>query len=408
VSTPPVEQAPEEGQQQQTEQPAPPQEKGEDLGEYQGMVSARLRSFTAKSPELAAALAKDPNLKNALEGTFRRDAAYRELFPTVAEARQFREMLPNGMEDLRELMSTVQEIEQLDGGLDDKGPDGAYIGHPKIIRDIWANSKEAAPALMETALREWPREDRESYNRIMGEVVGASLVASNVPFYMEQLGRAAEASKDPNLINLVADLAARLGGFMQDQGGRQPTAEEQRLRAQREQFNRERQDNDKRTLGEFNSTLGQQTRQMHSEIIGNHDLIKRLPSTMPAKDRADLITEIGRRLHTAMNANQAFVRKFNALHAARNGKGCLDLARNVASQPWMLNRFVRQVLMEKNASLVSSRNGAPAQRSTQPAPRVNGQPAKPTKPYQIGKQWYHADGRRMDAAEVLSGRHLGA
>ena len=146
---------------------------------------------------------------------------------------------------------------------------------------------------------------------------------------------------------------------------------------------------------------------MHSEIIGNHDLIKRLPSTMPAKDRSDIVTEIARRLHTAMNANQAFVRKFNALHAARNGKGCLDLARNVASQPWMLNRFVRQVLMEKNASLVSTRSGAPAQRSTQPAPRANGQPAKPTKPYQIGKQWYHADGRRMDAAEVLSGRHLG-
>lgn len=403
-----VETTPPETQQQETvetpnEQQPVTQEKGEDLSEFGSMVSGRLREYTKKSPDLAAAMTKDPNLKNTLEGVFRRDAAYRELYPTVAEARQMREAFPNGMQDVQEMMATVQEIEQLDNRIADKGANGDYPAHRDVIRDIWSENRESAVALMRTALREWPREDSDSYNSILSGIIGATFQKEGIPGFVGNLKTLAAEIKNPTLSGLIEQLDGWVGGFLTDPNRQQQTSPEaQRLKAEREQIARERAENDKTASTQFQQAMGQQTTTMERGVIEGHPLIKQLAKTVAPEKRTRVVQEIQKRLHESIGKNPAFVRKFNAKYEARDAAGCIDLAKRMCSQPYVLNSIVRKVLMEEAGTLT--------QQIRKPVPttttRTTSTAQTHTRPYQQGNRWYYPSGKPMSFEEVLAGKHL--
>src|SRR6266446_82570 len=61
-----------------TEKPAA---KKTELAEFQGSVSARLKDLDKRAPGLSAHLNKFPQVRDAIAATFRREAAFRELYP---------------------------------------------------------------------------------------------------------------------------------------------------------------------------------------------------------------------------------------------------------------------------------------------------------------------------------------
>lgn len=403
VETTPVETQPTETVDTTTEQQPVQQEKGEDLSEFGSMVSSRLREYTKKSPELAAAMQKDPNLKNTFEGVFRRDAAYRELFPTVAEAREYREAFPNGMQDVKDLMATVQELETLDTRIADKGVNGEYPGHRDVIHDIWSENRESAVALMRTAIREWPREDSESYNSILSGIIGATFQAEGIPGFVGNLKAIATDIKNPQLNNLIEQLEGWVGGFLQDPNRQQQQSPEaQRLKAEREQIAKERAENEKSSSNQFNQTTGQQVGTMQRGVIEGHPLIKQLAKTVPAEKRGRIVQEIQKRLHEAIGKNPAFTRQFNAKFKARDSAGCLDLAKKMCSQPYVLNSIVRKVLTEEAGTLTQGARKTPPTTPT----RTTSMNQTHTRPYQDGKRWFYPSGKPMSYEEVLAGKHL--
>jgi hypothetical protein len=114
------------------------------------------------------------------------------------------------------------------------------------------------------------------------------------------------------------------------------------------------------------------------------------------------VQEIQKRLHESIGKNPAFVRQFNAKYEARDAAGCIDLAKRMCSQPFVLNSIVRKVLMEEAGTLT--------QQIRKPAPttttRTTSTAQTHTRPYQQGHRWYYPSGKPMSFEEVLAGKHL--
>src|SRR5205807_1464964 len=137
--------------------------------------------LTAQSPKLAEAFKENPKLQEQVEATFRREAALREVFPTVAEARQMREHFPNGLMDVQQLLGDVKEVEELDNDLYTRDREGNYPGHAKILNNVFSDDREAAVSLFRNLPKEWARLDRESYNDVMGSIIGATFQQKEIP-----------------------------------------------------------------------------------------------------------------------------------------------------------------------------------------------------------------------------------
>jgi hypothetical protein len=379
----------------------------EDLAEFGPGISARLREMTKKAPEFDAVLKKYPDLRNSFEATFRRDAAYREIFPTVAEARQLREIFPNGVGDAQELLQEVNEVAELDNNLVVRDPDGRYPGHSKIIRDIFAQDRNAAVALLENSTREWSREDPESYNRVLSGIIGATFRTEGIFNHIAQLQTAARASGDANLQQMVDQLAVWVGGFSAEQGTKALSPEAERLRNERQNFEREKSERQKTDGEAFHKNFVSESVRVQKEIVGNHPLIKRLPQAISAQKRERIINEVRERMKEHLGKSASFMRSLKSAYQEMNLDRTLDIQKKVWNQPWLLNMYVRNVLNEETPGIVQATR--PGTKAAPPKPPIGGRGetgSTHTAPYREGGRWHKASGQLMTTEEVLRGDHL--
>lgn len=382
------------------ERPAGQVEK-EELAEFAPSISARLREMTKKAPEFDAVLKKYPDIRNSFEATFRRDAAYREIFPTVAEARQLREIFPNGVGDAQELLAEVNEVAELDNNLLMRDPDGRYPGHSTIIRDIFAQDRNAAIALLENSTREWSREDPDSYNRAFGDIIGATFRSQGIFNHVAQLQAAARASGDANLQQMVDQLAEWVNRFGDQTATRSLSPEAERLKNERQTFEREKAETQKTARETWNNTAWTQSVALQRQIVETHPLIKRLPQTIPAQKRERLVNEVIERVKADLGKSPTFMRSYNGLIKAMDTKKILDLQRAAWSQPWLLNKHVRNVLNEETPGIVQATRPGPKAPPKTPTGERGEARTVHTVPYREGNRWYHANGKLMTTEEVL-------
>ena len=130
-----------------------------DAKDFAGHVSNRIRNLVRKSPELGKVLTASPEIRAAIEAPMRRDLAFREIFPTVAEARAIRDRFPNGLQDVQALEADVKEIETVDNLTYTAGPEGNYPGHAELIGNVHKADPKAFTALARSFPREWHRLD---------------------------------------------------------------------------------------------------------------------------------------------------------------------------------------------------------------------------------------------------------
>ena len=190
----------------------------DETSDLKGAVSRRLQAFVKKSPALATAL-KDPGAKefvDFVEATARRDMAYRELYPTVAEARQMREQFPNGIADVEQLLGEAQEISRLDTDFVTRNANGDYAGHPRIIQGMFEQDRDAALSLFRAIPKEWARLDRDSYNEVMGQIVGATFAQRGLPEYLGEMVEAAKEAKQDGLARELGKLANWVNGYLKE------------------------------------------------------------------------------------------------------------------------------------------------------------------------------------------------
>jgi hypothetical protein len=396
-------------QQQQQERP-----EDKDTADLKGLVSKRLLALKKEAPELTAVFAKYPKVQEQVEAAFRRDMAYRELYPTVAEARQMREQFPNGMADVEQLQHEIGEVEQLDKNFYGRDAQGNYAGHSQLIQSWFQDDRNAMVSMFRTVPKEWARLDPDSYNEVMGSIVGSTLQRGEIP---EWLGELIESSDDPkNLPAIKASLGKLLKwsqGFMKRKA--EPSEDERRLTGQREQFQREQTERQQQDFTRFRQTFTTDSRRLQESIIRKHPAIAETLATkaLPDAKKAEIVEKVRKAIENHLKSSRAFMSKLTPLYKAGNLAESLTLQKAQWSYPWVLNKFVRAVLAEETPNLVRQNRertrGAATQSQRQPEKRGQQQQTQQrTGPYQDGGVWRKKDGSRFTTAEILRGLHLQA
>jgi hypothetical protein len=397
-----------EGEIAESAKPQTPTEEPE-VSEFKGFASTRLKALIKQAPELAKVFQEKPQIQNEIEARFRREAAYRETFPTVAEARQMRERFPNGLADVQALEEDVKEVEQLDKLFYTKDPEGNYSGHAQVLDNMFRDDREATLSFLRTVPKEWARLDRESYNDVNGQIVGATLAGRGVFDFLSDQIEAAKAAKQDGIAGGLTKLLNVLEGYTK--GKPQPTEADQRLAADRQKFQRETQERAKQDGQRFHNTFSSESKKLQLDIIGKHPAVARLvKANIPEAKRAEIVSKIRDEMEKFLGKSASFMRKLKPLHASGNLQEAISLQRAAWSNPALLNPMIRKVFRVETPALVTQNRDSVRRRT--PPTRTPAQPgvrkSTPTGPHQIGKEWFKGDGTKFTTAEVLAGRHLQA
>lgn len=378
-----------------------------EVQEFKGHVSARLRGLVKQSPKLAEAFKENPKLQEQIEATFRREAALREVFPTVAEARQMRERFPNGLADVQQLESDVKEVEELDKDFYGRGQDGAYPGHAKIVDNMWRDDPQAASALFRSIPKEWHRRDPEGYNDVMGKIVGATLANSRE---IADLDDALQSGDQKRIEASVKKFFSWANGFLSEKP--RPTAEQEAIARDRAKLDKDTQDRAKQDGQRFHTSFISESKKLQTNIIKAHPAVKRLLENKAVTDakKAEMIEQVRADIESLLGKSRSFMEKLRPAHASRNLQETLNLQKAAWSEQWRLNSAVRRVFNKEVPQMVSTNRDAVKRRAGTPPPRTAGDKSKttPTGPRQIGGRWFRdgGNGAPFTTAEVLAGKHL--
>jgi hypothetical protein len=393
-----------ESEEQKTEDKPADKEEPE-LSDFRGAVSGRIRAFIKQAPELGRIFKQYPAIQSQIESTFRREAAMREIFPTVAEARTMKEYFPNGAQDVKTLLSEREESEAVDNAFYNPGQDGSYPFHSKLLDDMFKDNQNATVALFKTLPKEWARLDRASYNEVMSKVVAATLVGKNIPAFLGSLAVKAKGTELEAGINQLLDWVE---GYTAE---RAPSDEERRLADDRAKFNKERSDADAKTKTEFQTKFVAEAKALQLGIIDKHPIMMKLKEIKSLTDekRADIAEKVRANIEKLLSNSPAFMKQLRVAHSARNLPELEKIQRAAWSQPWLLKSMIRTVLKKEVPQLVSNNREVAARRTGTPAPRTPANPGdksrRPAGPYQVGGRWYKQSGEPFTVAEVVAGKH---
>jgi hypothetical protein len=388
------------------DKPQTPQEEPE-VSEFKGFASSRLKALIKQAPELGKILQANPKIQQELEARFRRDAAYREVFPTVAEARQMRERFPNGLADVQALETDLKEVEQLDTLFYTKDVDGSYSGHSQLLSNMLTDDRPATLSLFKEVPKIWAQQDRQSYNEVFGSIIGATLVNMRTP---HALAKIVELAKDnPQIRELAEEQLGMIEGF----NAAKPTAsvEEQRLARERQQFDKQKAENAKVDGQKFHNTFLAESRKLQTDIISKHPAVARLAQVKSISDqkRTEIINKIRQETEQFLGKSASFMRKLRPAYDSRNLSETVALQKAAWSQAWLLNQMVRRVLRVETPQMVQQNRDAVKRRTPQPAAKSTGDTkVTPKGPRHVNGQWYKEDGSRYSAQEILAGKHLQA
>jgi hypothetical protein len=393
------------------------QDKDKETADFKALVSRRLVALKKEAPELAGIFQKYPKVQEQIEASFRRDMAYRELYPTVAEARQMREQFPNGMADVEQLMTEVGEVEQLDKDFYGRDAQGNYAGHTKVIQNMYQMDRDAAVSLFRTLPKEWSRLDPQSYNEVMGSIVGATLAHAELPQWLAECVAGIDDPKNlPMIKRELQKMQQWSQGFMKRKT--EPSEEERRIQSQRAELDRTTQQRKQEDQQRFHQTFVAESRKLQDSIVRKHPAVAQMLATKSLTEakKAEIVGKIRTAIQGHLKTSRSFMSKLRPIHSAGKLKESLDLQRVAWSYPWVLNKFVRQVMAEETPNLVRQNPGArraAAAAQRPPAGRSNSkeQPQRRTErtgPYQEGGMWFKKDGSRFTTAEILRGLHLKA
>ena len=388
------------------------QQEEPDVKDFAGHVSSRILNLVKKSPELGQILTKNPEIRDAIEAPMRRDLAFREIFPTVAEAKAMRERFPNGLQDVQALESDVQEIEEIDNLTYNRDQDGNYPGHGKLINNVYEGDRDAAIALFKTLPKEWARLDRDSYNEVMGKIVGATLTGTGTWEQLVELREYAAGTEGlKGIVPTLDKILNRLHGFVEE---RQPTADDIARQRERQNWERERAQNNQQSQQQFDRTFGDNNIKLQREVIGQHKVIQRLATikNLTPQKRQEITEKVRVKMEKFLSNSPSFMRKLKEAYQSRNINTANEIQRAAWNQQWLLNRMIRDVLkvetpqlINRNRATVQQRAGTTTVKKPDTTSRDEGKGndnyQKRTQPFKENGMWYKANGTRMTTIEAI-------
>lgn len=145
-----------------------------------------------------------------IEALWDQHQAYRELFPTVGEARALRELLPGGAEGAKRLVAEAEEIAAMDQAY--------YSGDPRAQAQLAANLIADDPRAFQAMLRQsaqvLSRRDPAAYHELASSMVVAALQGELFDRHVELMRQArdrGDANALARLTDQLVEWAQRMG-----------------------------------------------------------------------------------------------------------------------------------------------------------------------------------------------------
>lgn len=404
------------GRKTQDQQRRQAQEKRE-VDQYNS--TARIKGLIKKAPELNDVLKKYPEVSSILHGVFKKEQVYTELFPTIAEARTFREQFPGGITDVNELIAENREVEQLDNAFYVPGPQGNYPGHSQILDNMSKEDPKATEAFLNSIPKQWARLSPESYSKAMRKVVGSTLINRNIPSFVDALISDAKGlDGGDSLTASLTNLKRWVDGFTTEPT---ETPEQKELATQKADWARQEAERHNTTVTTFQKNFVAQSTQLQRQIVRNHPAIKVVmgAKSIPNAKKAEIVDKVRETVRNVLRNSRPFMNRLMPLYKSQDMQGVLNVQKIAWQHKWLLNRAVRSVLAVETPQLVGAGRNQNVRRTQQnnnnnrtgarPGQRDQQQRRTSTgngKAFKRDGMWYHPSGERMTSAEVLSGKHL--
>lgn len=343
--------APEQTESEETESPQPDAEE-DILADFQGSIGAQLRELAKQAPGLTDILNKFPNVRNAIANKFRREAAFSEVWGTVAEARAMRDAFPRGVEDVNHVMQELDELGQIDGAFYG-GKTGDMIAHMEKA------DRQATVSLLKEAPKHLARLDPDAYSELFSGILGTTL-QHNRTRGLDPIRRAYERAKangDTESQNDLADAFNYLNSFGQKRTDDSPEAK--RLREREAEFERRQTASEKQDTDRFVSSFSSESEKMQRQIVEQSALFKKLPSSVKPEKRTRMMNDVMSRVRAHLEASRPFMTQIRSAYLSKDLKACLEIQKG-AWKEWVVNRFVRQVLAEETPAIIQGNNAANA------------------------------------------------
>lgn len=289
---------------------------------------------------------KLPGIGSKLRDQFYQLAAYREVMPTVAEARALREELPDGIESLQAMRQDLSDFGAHDAAFDLIGTDPA--GEDRFFAGLHQADAQRAVAFLKAAPRLLAQHDPVAYHQH---------VSAGVAHVLEQLAQTAIANGDENGLtsidivcrrffkqpyqeNLPQRLAQRNGQDRTDPRLTQLAQREQRLKEQEQAL----------AMQHKTEFVGRCDSQIDSQISGmiNTELDRLLPKTLNKASREKIYREIEDDVRTKVSGNPRFAQHLRQMIDS----GSMDQAHEKSVVSTSVNR-ARFVVSQSTARVVN-------------------------------------------------------
>lgn len=362
---------------QETEQSEEQQEKPDELAEFKGSAGARLRELCKAAPGLSGVLDKFPKVRDSIVASLKVQSALRDQNISFAELREYRERLPNGLQDLQTIEQELGELGRIDG---------AFYGKRggELVSYMHQADPEAAIAMFRELPKQWARLDPESYRETFSNIIAATIRNDRI---LEPAYRAYQAAKAAGNEQVAQDIA-QLYNYLNSFGKQEDDSPEMRRVREREQnASRKEQESATRQQEGFHANFLNESQRFQRQLVRNNPIFKKLPQAIPEAKKARMIEEIRNKIVDHLGRSRSFMAQMEPAYRSMDMQKCLDVQRGSQGwQPWIVNMYVRRVLAEETPGIVEGNRAANATKRAAAARTgiANRAPSKPSAPAKPG------------------------
>ncbi len=296
-------------QAQATEAVAKPQQQAtEQRVQEEGLLSP---SGTAP-PAWLKQLYADPKIGREAQRLWDTSAAYREAFPTVAEARAVKELFPGGAEEARAVHAKANALDEADEQFVSGDPEA----QTQLATEWYDDNPEAFTRMVSVSAKLLAEREPEAYQQLTSQIFLGTLQRENFDKRVELLREALEKNDAGALKALVGNLV----GWAQQKGIAGDPAktghispERQVLERERQELTRQRQELEARAYQGFEQAAQTAVQgSIQQSIQGTvANVLKDAPFTDAGRKR--IAEEVFRTVDEKLRADKGLTRQYAAI-----------------------------------------------------------------------------------------------
>lgn len=325
-------------------------------------------------PKEFTQLLKDPAIAKKLEpvmpqiqAAFDQNKKFREIFPTVAEARAMRDVFPGGAEEAKAVAAKAVALDEAD----DQFTSGDPREQSALAAEWFEDSPEAFRSMFVESSKLLQARDPQAYQEITQSILTGHFQANRWDEQIEAMRVAIDANDLDRLKGLSAWLVneAEKKGIKFDRGGR-IRPEDAALNRDRENLSREQAETHQERIAFFNERV-------NSTVEGEvkSAIAKSIPSLLEKsafsdKGRERISKDVYEAIDRRLKADKSTARAMRQI-IRPNGK--LDLSKDAQTQAAnlvtgraraILTTVAKQIIQERTAEMISQNKNANLKKDT--------------------------------------------